>query len=175
MQDEHIEEQYNDSKKLYNYLMKNNEVEYLNYFTDSSRKTLLLSVASYFEKKIIEIILDFVSSVSKSESRLKSMVQRRILDRQYHTLFDWNASNTNSFWSNFGADAKDHARQRLASNDELLAAEKDFIDLGKERNKLVHQNFVIYNMNLTLDEIYTKYVSSCKFLEFIQNTLMSND
>ena len=81
-----------------------------------------------------------------------------MIERQYHTLFDWKANNTNAFWKLFGEATKDSVRQRINSDDTLKTAEQSFIELGRQRNLLVHENFAEFDVNITVEEIYKKIV-----------------
>ena len=94
-----------------------------------------------------------------------------MIERQYHTLFDWESKNTNKFWSLFGENTKGKVREQLNSDDHLKAAEQAFIELGRQRNLLVHENSAEYDVNTAVGEIYTKYKSACEFVSFIATVL----
>lgn len=94
-----------------------------------------------------------------------------MIERQYHTLFDWESKNTNKFWGLFGEETKSKVKERLNSDDHLKATEQAFIELGRQRNLLVHENFAEYDVNTTVEEIYTKYKSACEFVSFIATVL----
>lgn len=168
VQSDRIEGQYADAKDLYQYLLDHNEVSYATYIDDVYKKVLLLSAASYFEKEISAILLSFASKVSKSDQRLVKLIDNKVIQRQYHTLFDWNRNNSNPFWSLFGEELKTAARGKIDKSDELKDAEHAFLKLGQQRNLLVHENFAEFTVNtMTVDEIYYTYKKACKFVEFI--------
>ena len=148
----------------------NGQVSFELYINNTYKKSLLLSVASYFEAKIIGIIHNYVHVLSKSDKKLIALIDNKVLNRQYHTLFDWDKNNTNKFWSLFGVEAKILVRDKIKNSD-LAEAELAFIIIGRERNNLVHRNYIEVNVNYTFEEIYAKYTIACKFVDFIQDTL----
>ena len=166
-----IEQQYQDEKDLYQYLMGKEEVSYATYVDSVYKKVLLLSAASYYESRISAIIINFARESSKTDQRLSVFIEKKMLERQYHTLFTWNGNNTNSFWALFGAETKDKVRKIINDNPELESAEKAFLELGDKRNQLVHQNFSEFDVNITIDEIYSKYVLASKFVELVATVL----
>ena len=69
---------------------------------DTFRKVLLLSAASHFEHLVIAALVNFLSDASSGNERVVEFVRRKVLSRQYHTLFNWDGSNANSFFGLFG-------------------------------------------------------------------------
>ena len=132
---------------------------------------MILSGASYFESLITEGIIEYSKKLSPTDYRLVNFVEKKALKRQYHTLFDWNSKNTNTFWGLFGDDAKSFVRDYMKEHPDVENAEKAFIDLGNRRNLLVHENFAEYDVNITRKEIYEKYKLAYKFVEFVINVL----
>lgn len=171
MESDRIEQQYQDSKDLYNYLMDHNEVSFATYIDSAYKKVLVLSSASYFESKISRLITEYASAVSSSDKRLVTLVEQKVIKRQYHTLFNWEAKNANVFFALLGEDTKTAARTQIDANEELKRSEKDFIEVGRLRNLLVHENFAEYDVNITVDEIYEKYRSACVFVSFLSEVL----
>ena len=53
----------------------------------------------------------------------------------------------------------------------MKVAERSFIDLGRQRNLLVHENFAEFDVNITVEEIYNKYRKACKFILLIETVL----
>ncbi len=167
MQSDRIERQYQDEQDLHQYLMESNEISFASYIDDVYKKVLLLSAASYFESVISEAVIDFAKRAASVDSRIAVLVEKKAISRQYHTLFQWTQKNTNSFWGLFGEETKKKVRGIIDSSEEMKQAEIDFLDLGNRRNLLVHENFSEYDVNITVDEIYKKYQSACKFIAFI--------
>ena len=171
MGSERIERQYQDEKELYLYLMERGEISFASYIDNVYKKVLLLSAASYFESEISQKIIDYAKAVTKTDQRIAVLVEKKVIERQYHTFFAWDCNNTNSFWSLFGAETKEKVRKKIKEDSALEQAEKDFLDLGNKRNQLVHQNFSEHDINTTIDEIYNEYLSACKFVEFVSTVL----
>ncbi len=167
MESDRIERQYQDEQELHRYLMDSNEVSFASYIDDVYKKVLLLSAASYFESVISESVISFAKRAASIDHRIAVLVEKKAISRQYHTLFQWEGKNTNSFWGLFGEETKKKAREVIDASEEMKQSERDFLDLGRRRNLLVHENFSEYDVNITVDEIYKKYKSACKFIDFI--------
>ncbi|MCD8189331.1 MAG: hypothetical protein LUD78_03785 [Clostridiales bacterium] len=171
MENNHIEQQYRDSKDLCNYLMGKGEISFATYIDNTYKKILVLSAASFFESTISKLISEYANKVSGTDKRIVSLIEQKVVERQYHTLFDWNANNTNAFFKLFGDETKNKVRSQINADDQLKRAEKDFIELGRQRNLLVHKNFAEYDVNITVDEIYSKYKSACNFITYLFSVL----
>lgn len=171
MESERIERQYQDSQELYEYLIGKSEITFATYINNVYKKVLVLSAASYFESVISKQIAEYATNVSGSDKRIVTLIENKIISRQYHTLFNWDGKNTNTFWTLFGEETKTKVREQINSDAGLRSAEIDFIDLGKQRNLLVHENFAEFDVNITIEEIYKKYKSACTFIDFISTVL----
>ena len=171
MESERIERQYQDSQELYNYLLAKGEISFATYIDNVYKKVLVLSAASYFESKISELISKYAAKASGSDKRIVKLIESKVIERQYHTLFDWKANNTNTFWKLFGEETKESVRQKINGDEKLKTAEQCFIDLGRQRNLLVHENFAEFDVNITVEEIYKKYRQACNFISLIETVL----
>lgn len=171
MESERIERQYQDSQELYKYLVGKGEITFATYINNAYKKVLLLSAASFFESAISKQISEYAIKASGSDKRIVTLIENKVIERQYHTLFSWDAKNTNAFWSLFGEATKTKVREQINNDEKLRASEVDFIELGKQRNLLVHENFAEYDVNITVEEIYKKYKSACDFISFIATVL----
>lgn len=171
MESERIERQYQDSQELYEYLVGKGEITFATYINNAYKKVLVLSAASFFESAISKQISEYATKASGSDKRIVTLIESKVIERQYHTLFNWDAKNTNTFWSLFGEATKTKVREQINSDEKLRTSEVDFIELGKQRNLLVHENFAEYDVNITVDEIYKKYKSACDFISFIATVL----
>ena len=57
----------------------------------------------------------------------------------------------------------------IISQDEVLKEQmKAFLQLGNERNKMVHENFLVYNLEKTFDEIIQLNEKAEKFVDFLR-------
>ncbi len=156
--------------ELIEFCRLNNQVSFELYINDTYKKMLLLSAASFFESIITKAIHDFADSRSNHNSEVVAFLDNKAIKRQYHTFFNWDSNNTNQFLGLFGDAFKQVARKRIQENN-LIEAESAFMAIGRERNRLVHQNFVEAQINDTFEEIYTKYENACSFVELIAQLL----
>lgn len=134
---------------------------------DNLRKALLLAVSSYFEHRITDAVLTFVSMATNDHALITSLVQNKAVSRQYHTWFNWDAKNANSFFGLFGTDFGNFMKQKVKDNSELDSSIRAFIELGSDRNRLVHQNFGSFVLEKTSDEIYALYCKAMIFVDAI--------
>ncbi|MEL7062306.1 MAG: HEPN domain-containing protein [Bacteroidota bacterium] len=129
-------------------------------------KVMLLCSASYFERIVCDRICKFFRDYS-SRDTMHFFVLNQAINRKYHTLFDWNARNTNKFFKLFGRGFHDHMKEIIRENSEYERGMKDFIDLGSRRNQLVHENYATFNLDYTAEEIFEKFVSADKFIDMV--------
>lgn len=132
---------------------------------DSLRKALLLAAASYFEYRVCQCVTAYVHEVAGGNGLVVGLVQNKAISRQYHTWFDWDRTNANSFFGLFGPAFKQMMEERVRASDTLRESIRAFLEVGNERNKLIHQDFASFALTKTLDEIYDLYVLSMVFVE----------
>lgn len=156
--------------ELIEFCRSNNQVSFELYINDTYKKALLLSAASFFESILMRTIHDFADNRSHHNPEVVAFLDNKALKRQYHTFFNWDSNNTSQFLGLFGDTFKLTARKRI-QEDNLIEAEGAFVAIGRERNRLVHQNFVEAQINDTFEEIYAKYEKACNFVELIAQLL----
>lgn len=132
---------------------------------DSLRKALLIAAASYFEYKICESVAEYVSEASAGNGLVVGIVKNKAISRQYHTWFDWNSSNANQFFGLFGADFAQMMTIRVKETTPLRESIAAFLELGRERNKLIHGDFATFPLDKTLEEIFELYTRSLPFVD----------
>lgn len=135
--------------------------------SDYFRKSLLLATASYFEHRVCDSVLQFVRESTNESPLVESFVRNRAIARQYHQWFKWDENNANQFFGFFGTEFKALMTKRTKESDDLKTSIKAFLELGNERNKLVHQNYATFSMEKTLEEVYALYKSALPFVEAI--------
>jgi hypothetical protein len=133
-------------------------------------KSLLLAAASYFEYRVCGHIVQFVSEYSHSDM-VSNLVRTKAISRQYHTFFNWEGANANTFFSLFGTEFRSYMDRRVAADEYLRSAIRSFIELGGERNRLVHQDFGSYSLEKTAEEIYAAYTQGLLFVEALPDCL----
>jgi hypothetical protein len=147
------------------------EISLLSTVDDGFRKLLLMSAASFFESRLSEDVAAFVSEASNSSSLVEEIVRRKAINRQYHTWFDWETNNTNAFYKLFGKDFENFMKAKHISEPWLTDSARVFIELGRERNKLVHGNFGSFFLEKTTSEIFSAYIIASRFVEAVPNLL----
>ena len=166
-----IDKLYKEHSDLRDKLIAQGEVSFLTTVEEDFRKVLLLSVASYFEELIVAAIEGCVAKHSKAEERVVSFVRNTAIVRKYHTYFQWNDQNVNYFLGLFGQKTKDKALKLISSDDSLKNSIRDFLELGRLRNHMVHGNFASYYLEKTPQEVYQQYISAAKFINFVERLL----
>ena len=165
-----VESLFRDTKELECFLISNNELS-LRVLVDSNfRKSILLASASYFERQVTDLISEYAQSCTNDE-KIIFFIKNKVLSRQYHTLFNWNDKNCNSFLGLFGDEFKKQFGAKVFKDDQLDKAIKDFLEIGRERNRLVHQNFGSYSLEKTADEIHELHLSAKIFLIHLKEEL----
>ena len=114
---------------------------------------------------------DFVMEVTENDHPLVFLIDNKIIERQYHTWFDWERKNANRFFSMFGPHFKNYADKSVKNNDELRESISAFMEIGGERNKLVHRDFADFQMNKTSSEVYHLYKSATMFVDWFPNAI----
>ena len=158
-------EDYND---LYKFLLDNGQVSALVDINEHYRKILLLSCASYYETRIVDIIKRFVVTKS-SDKRILEFVNNKAIQRQYHTYFDWEKNNVNKFLSLFGPDFRDQVSGEIKGNKALEEQARAFLTIGEERNKMVHNNFLEFTLDKTFEEIVVLQEQANLFVDYLEN------
>lgn len=143
-----------------------------NSLSEFDSKVMLLCSASYFERKVCDEIRHFFREYSSRET-MHIFVHNQAVNRKYHTLFDWKASNTNKFFKLFGKSFNDRMNSVIKENPEYQQGMKDFMDLGSKRNQLVHENYATFNLDYTAEEIYQKFIRANNFIEVVFEQLFS--
>ena len=141
---------------------------------DHFRKSLLLAAASYFEGYISNEILKYVSESSGGSTIVHSFVRNKAIKRQYHTWFNWELNNANQFFGLLGDDFKAYMQSEINASEDLKNSIAAFMEIGRERNKLVHQDYASFQMEKTLEEIYELYKKAVLFVEMLPGALRAH-
>jgi len=161
-----VDNLHSEFTTLLGYLNDNQEISFQNLVNDNFRKSLLLSSASYFENTLSECVYRFVVECTYERHVIAFMVQRNVIERKYHTWFEWGKSNANKFFALFGDDFLTYAKNYVNGNEEIAKSIKSFLDIGANRNRLVHQNFASFSLDQTAEEIYNNYLSAKQFVDW---------
>ncbi len=135
---------------------------------DAFRKNLLLAAFSHFEQEIKSCVMRIVEKNSESDV-VTEFVRNKAVERQFHTYFGWGGNNANSFFGLFGQGFKSHMDRRVREEEEYRQAIRAFLELGNDRNRLVHQDFGTYPLEKTSEEIYSHYRKARLFVESLES------
>lgn len=166
-----VDSLYKDIQELQSFLNDQNEISLKSFTEANLRKNLLLASASFFEVSIQSILESFSKERSTNCLALVAFVRNKGIKRQYHTYFNWDSSNANSFFGLFGEDFKESLKQKIDTNDNLKDSISAFIEIGRERNRLVHQDFGSYSLEKTADELFDLHKKAITFLEILKEEL----
>lgn len=127
-------------------------------------KAMVLAAGNSLERRTIQALLLFAKSASGNDA-LINLVEKRVLNRQFHTLFDWESGKVNSFLGKFGSDFKKKAE--AANDDEIHRASRDFMELVAERNALAHGSRMNEEAQFTPSEVRTKFYNADGWISWV--------
>ena len=166
----HVDQMYEDSNEVSEYL-KAQQISLSVIADEIFRKSSLVAAASYFEQRVKEILLEYVRESTSGNERVVELVRSKITDRGYHGLFDWRSQNANQFWRSFGDSFNSVMRSKVRHEAELNQGVQAFIELGRDRNRLVHEDFGTFSLEKTSPEIYQSYRTALNFVETLPELL----
>jgi hypothetical protein len=135
----------------------------------SFHKHLLVASASNLEEQVKELVP--MLFVNHGRDEMGSFVLKRVLARGYAGLFEWKDQKAQGFFSSFGEDAGKGFKARLRADDEFKANHDAFMRLGHLRNEVVHNDYALYNIELTPYEIVELFRKACGFIGEIENMI----
>ena len=153
------------------FLEGNQEISMRDAADGNFRKALLLAAASYFEHRLTEAVVVFAQEVTTNDHVVAWLIRNRVVERQYHTWFDWTARNANRFFSMFGESFGRHMKDVVSENDDLSSSIRAFMEIGRDRNRLVHQNFGSFALEKTSSEIYETFRMATRFVDWFPDAL----
>lgn len=165
-----VDRLYTDFEDVVHYLERSGELSLRNTAEENLRKALLLAAASSFERRITDNILSFVDESSGDNPLITEFVKNKAISRQYHTLFAWDTTNANKFFSLFGKEYSDFMKREVKNDAQLDQAIRAFLEIGNERNKLVHEDFGAFILNKSTEEIYQLYQTAMYFVDALPDT-----
>jgi RiboL-PSP-HEPN len=166
---------YEDAKAIITTLESGPEISLQVSAGDHFRKVLLLASASYFEHQVCDCVLQFVRERSGGSTLVENFVRNKAIGRQYHTWFNWTDNNANQFFGLFGSEFRTEMIKRVKDSEGLRASVQAFLELGNERNKLIHQDYATFPLEKTLEEIFALYRRALVFVEQLPGSLRDCD
>jgi len=165
-----ISKSYNDFLKLKEFLREQGEVDFSINLENDFTKNLLISSASFIEDSLQKVLIQFVESNSNKDIIIH-FLKNKAISRQYHSYFDWKSKNINNFLGLFGVDFKKKFNQDIKIIENMELNVESFLELGRLRNELVHQNFILYKLEKTSQEIFSLFEESSKFITFFEEKI----
>ena len=168
---------YGEFVALKKHLDAQGEVSLSSSADENYRKALILSAASYFETRVCDDIQKYVEDVCEIGTLVPDLVKNKAINnRLYSTFFDWNkGTNANQFFAIFGDAFKKRMIQEVTDNNQLQLSIKAFLEVGRDRNRLVHQNFASFVLEKTAAEIFELYERARYFVDLIPTRLRQTE
>jgi hypothetical protein len=162
---------YDDGKALTSLAAASNDPSSFIFAQDLFRKALLLAIASYFERRVTESVLDVIAGPVPLAHPTRQFCQNKALKRQYHTLFQWDGNNANHFFAFFGSEFRDVMVARVRDTPGMADSIVAFLQLGRLRNEMVHGNFEAFIADDTADELFEKFRLASRFVDVLPEAL----
>lgn len=159
-----VDRLYGEFSSLLSYLEEERQISFLGVADESLRKALLMASASYFEKRLGDDVLGFVEEAAAHPAIL-ALVKAKAVTRQYHTWFDWTARNANVFFRLFGEAFVENMKEKVETDAVLKEGILAFLEIGRERNRLVHEDYGSFSMEKTAEEIYQLHRAAMVFVD----------
>ena len=169
--DEAIERLCEEHDELIEHLLATGKITWKSRADDQFAKALLLAVASRFEAQLTDCVVEIFESATDGSDALVSFVQKEAVERRYHTWFSWDAKNANSFFRSFGEEFKNAMEAKVKNDPALDDAVKAFLELGRLRNELVHEDYATFSMQKTPSEVLERYHAAARFVDWFAGDL----
>ncbi len=148
-----------------------NDVSLRSVAEDNFRKVLLIAAASHFERLMTDAVLEFAKGATAEDHPLTWLIRNKMVSRQYHTWFNWDARNANRFFKLFGETFREHMETEVEKVASLKSSIQAFLEIGSERNRLIHEDFATFSLEKTSKEIYGLYDAAKRFVEWFPDAL----
>ena len=168
-----IEVFYEAHLAVYQYLLENHQLSFANDVNSNFRRSLVLAIASYFEHQITDLMREVPKKHAGGNSLICALIEQKAISRQYHQYFDWETTNANKFFSMFGFEFRDAMHNKVRAEQSVEKSIRTFLELGALRNRLVHQNFVAFDIDKSVDDIMAMYRAAIEFIIFLRDNLLN--
>lgn len=170
-----VDELHRDHLELVSLLRNGGQISFASSASKTHSKVLILAAASYFEHRITDAVMYFFRLRTNGDPSAESFVRNRAVDRKYHTYFNWDGRNVNTFFSSFGDPVSKDWKKKFQADQELQDSVRAFLWIGNTRNQIVHNNFVTFALDKTADEVYDEYTKSIYFISELEKALGRED
>ena len=162
---------HDEFSELQKFLGEKEGVTFRSVIEENFPKTMLLAAASYFEHRLSEEVELLAKEATADGHVLMWLIKNKAISRQYHTWFDWDTRNANQFFSMFGQGFKEQAVEEVKKDEQLHKSIVDFLEIGRERNRLVHGNFGDFTLEKTTSDVYELYESAVGFVDWFPKAI----
>ncbi|MDF3285476.1 HEPN domain-containing protein [Gordonia sp. N1V] len=121
----------------------------------SYHKVLLIAAASSLESQVKKYLA--AAFEEKGGGILAAFLEKRVLARNYHTMFDWQKEKAKPFFSSFGQDCGKNFAAQIRSNPDFAEQHSAFMRIGSLRNGLVHQDYATFSLEYTPEDLIKMY------------------
>ena len=160
---------FKESTSLVEFL--NQSGEFRVFADEHLSKILLLAAASHFEKRMTDAVMRLSEQCLTVDHPLVNLIKNKAVSHQYHQWFVWEGHNANNFFGLFGKRFLKYAKQSVKGDEELHRSIRSFLQLGHQRNLLVHGNYVTFTMEKSRDDVYRLYKDASKFVNWFQQAV----
>lgn len=133
----------------------------------SYHKHLLVAAASSLEDRVKRLLPEMFRRHGREE--LATFVDKQVVARGYHTLFDWKNESARGFFTSFGEVCGKHFKKALADDDNLKRQHAAFMRLGNFRNQVVHNDYATYPIETTPEEVINQYRDALIFVARLES------
>ncbi len=159
-----------EHRSLLAFLIEHGQVSMANDVENDFRKVLVISAASFFEKRIVDALHTFANLAEAR--RMGEVLKNTTFKREkYSGLFQWDGNNVNGFLRLFGLDFMKDLSKEIAADACLQEGMRAFLKLGDQRNRLIHNDFADLSSDQTVDEIYATYETGRAFIDYLCDRL----
>ena len=162
-----VDRLYEEFRDASEHLRSKGEISLGSAMDNNARKAILLAAASYFEYRLATDVLSFCVEISGKNSLVPALVKNKAIERQYHTWFDWKKNNANVFYGLFGPEFKLHMEDLLKTEESFNENIRAFLEIGRDRNRLVHEDYATFSLEKTTKEIFERYKTAMLFIDRI--------
>ncbi|OJH45036.1 HEPN domain-containing protein [Paracoccus sp. SM22M-07] len=162
---------YTRHLEMHQYLLEQKEVSFASDLNTTFARSLVLAIASFFEHEVTEIVRQVPAVYAKGQPMIAAMIEKNVIARKYHTWFDWDARSAGPFLALFGSEYKSAVQARLKKGGSEYTAISAFLELGNIRNRLVHQNYVQFQVERTSEELHALFRDALPVLKFMRESL----
>lgn len=160
-----------DHEAIRSYLLQDGQVSFAATLETSIPKVALLSAASWIEDRVQQLVLELFEESMPDAPHRVAFVRAAGVERRYHTWFAWKTANANAFFSLFGPDFKNFCTTQAKASPTLESDIAAFMELGRLRNTMVHENFAAFGLNKSIAEVDTLFQAALRFVEALPRLL----